>query len=251
MSAAGAENTQSFSAVEFHESGEQWFQALISLDYRSCRRKARLLPYPCAGTEIARPPFHRRRLNFGANEAMRGGDGSEHIKEINGCFYRLEDAVMTNKTGTAMAPMKAIREMMGFDPFRRFPERFFEGFDPFLTFGGENWSLVTWAPACDIYENNNEIVVKVELPEVKREDVRVSIENNILTIHGERKLTEETKKENYHRVERNYGEFTRSFTLPGFVDTNKVNAEFKDGILRVTLAKREEAKPKQVEVKVK
>ena len=158
---------------------------------------------------------------------------------------------MTNKTGTAMAPMKAIREMMGFDPFRRLPERFFEGFDPLRTFGGENWSLATWAPACDIYENNNEIVVKVELPEVKREDVLVSIENNILTIHGERKLSEETKKENYHRVERNYGEFTRSFTLPGFVDTNKVNAEFKDGILRVTLAKREDAKPKQVEVKVK
>jgi len=94
-------------------------------------------------------------------------------------------------------------------------------------------------------------VVKVELPEVKREDVRVSIENNILTIHGERKFSEETKKENYHRVERNYGEFTRSFTLLGFVDTNMVNAEFKDGILRVALAKREEAKPKNVEVKVK
>jgi len=182
---------------------------------------------------------------------MRGGDGSERIKEINGCFLRLEDAVMTDKTGTAMAPMKALRELMGFDPFRRFPERFFEGFDPFMRFGGENWSLATWAPACDIYENNNEIVVKVELPEVKREDVLVSVENNILTIHGERKLSEETKKENYHRVEFNYGEFTRSFTLPGFVDTNKVNAEFKDGILRVTLGKREEAKPKNVEVKIK
>jgi HSP20 family protein len=158
---------------------------------------------------------------------------------------------MTNKSGTAMAPMKGLRELMGFDPFRKFPVRFFEGFDPFPTFGGENWSLGVWAPACDIYENNNEIVVKVELPEVKMEDVRVSIENNILTIHGERKFSEETMKENYHRVERNYGEFTRSFMLPGFVDMNKVNAEFKDGILRVTLAKREEAKPKYVEVKVK
>jgi len=140
---------------------------------------------------------------------------------------------------------------MGFDPLRRFRVRVFEGFDPFMRLGGENWPLATWAPACDIYENNNEIVVKVELPEVKREDVLVSVENNILTIHGERKLSEETKKENYHRVEFNYGEFTRSFTLPGFVDTNKVNAEFKDGILRVTLGKREEAKPKNVEVKIK
>jgi HSP20 family protein len=158
---------------------------------------------------------------------------------------------MTNKSGTAMAPSRSLRELMGFDPFRKFQEGFLEGFDPFRAFGGENWSLATWAPACDIYENNNEIVVKAELPEVKREDVRVSIENNVLTIHGERKFSEETKKENYHRVERNYGEFTRSFSLPNFVDTSKVNAEFKDGILRVTLAKREEAKPKQVEVKVK
>ena len=158
---------------------------------------------------------------------------------------------MTNKTGTAMAPSRSLRELMSLDPLRKFQEGFFEGFDPFRTFGGENWSLATWAPACDIYENNNEIVVKAELPEVKREDVRVSIENNVLTIHGERKFSEETKKENYHRVERNYGEFTRSFALPNFVDTSKVNAEFKDGILRVTLAKREEARPKQVEVKVK
>jgi HSP20 family protein len=158
---------------------------------------------------------------------------------------------MGNKTGIALAPSRSIRELMGFDPFRQFQERFFEGFDPFRTYGGENLSLANWAPACDIYETDNEIVVKAELPEVKREDVRVSIENNVLTIHGERKFSEETQKENYHRVERNYGEFTRSFTLPGFVDTSKVNAEFKDGILRVMLAKREEAKPKQVEVKVK
>jgi HSP20 family protein len=94
-------------------------------------------------------------------------------------------------------------------------------------------------------------VVMAELPEVKKEDVYVSIENNMLTILGERKFSEEMKKENYHRFERSYGEFMRSFTLPSFVDANKVNAEFKDGVLRVTLAKREEAKPKQIEVKVK
>src|SRR5262247_2426065 len=115
---------------------------------------------------------------------------------------------------------------------RKYPQRAIKIRSHFMTFSGENWSLATWAPACDIYENNNEIAVKIELPEVKREDVRVSIENNILMIHGERKLSEETKKENYHRVERNYGEFTRSFSLPNFVDTSKVNAEFKDGILR-------------------
>ncbi len=161
---------------------------------------------------------------------------------------------MANKSGASLAPARGAREFMGFDPFRPFEERFrrfLEGFDPFRTSGEENWSLATWAPACDIYETDNEIVVKAELPEVKKEDVYVSIENNVLTIRGERKFSEETKKENYHRVERSYGEFMRSFTLPSFVDANKVNAEFKDGVLRVTLAKREEAKPKQIDVKVK
>jgi HSP20 family protein len=125
------------------------------------------------------------------------------------------------------------------------------GLAPFGRLGEENWSLTTWAPACDIYETDNEIVVKAELPEVKKEDVHVSLENNLLTIRGERKLSEETKRENYHRLERRYGAFTRSLTLPNFADTSKINAEFKDGMLRVTLPKREEAKPKQIEVKVK
>ena len=146
--------------------------------------------------------------------------------------------------------------MIGFDPFHQMQERFHrmfgEGFEPFFRpTGEENWSLATWAPACDIYEGDNEIVVKVELPEVKKEDVTVSIENNLLTIRGQRKFEEDVKRENYHRLERRYGEFTRSFTLPAFVDTAKVNAEFKDGMLRVTMPKREEAKPKQVEVSVK
>lgn len=161
---------------------------------------------------------------------------------------------MSNKTGTALAPV-ATREFSAFDPFRNIEERmrrfFGEGFDPFKKLAEENWSLATWSPTCDIYENDNEIVVKAELPEVKKEDVNVSIDNNILTIRGERKFSEETKKENYHRLERSYGEFFRSFTLPAFVDAGKVNAEFKDGMLRVTMPKREEAKPKQIEVKVK
>ena len=161
---------------------------------------------------------------------------------------------MANKSGTALAPV-ANREKLAFDPFRNFEERmrrfFGEGFDPFNKSAEESWSLATWSPTCDIYETDNEIVVKAELPEVKKEDVNVSIENNILTIRGERNLSEETKRENYHRLERSYGEFSRSFTLPSFVDGGKVNAEFKDGMLRVTMPKREEAKPKQIEIKVK
>lgn len=161
---------------------------------------------------------------------------------------------MASKPATALAPTSN-RERALFDPFRNFEERmrrfFGEGFDPFGKTGEENWSLSAWSPACDIYETDSEVVVKAELPEVKKEDVKVSVENNVLTIHGERKFSEESKRENYHRVERSYGEFTRSFTLPAFVDTAKVNAEFKDGMLRVTMPKREEAKPKQIEIKVK
>ena len=94
---------------------------------------------------------------------------------------------MTNKSGAGLAPTKGARELMGFEPFRPFEERlrrFFEGFEPFRTSGEENWSLATWAPACDIYETDNEIVVKAELPEVKKENVYVSIDNNLLTIRG-------------------------------------------------------------------
>lgn len=161
---------------------------------------------------------------------------------------------MANKSTAALAPL-GTRGWLEFDPFRNFEERmrqfFGAGFAPLWRLGEENWSLTTWSPACDIYETDNEIVVKAELPEVKKEDVHVSIENNLLTIRGERKLSEETKRENYHRLERCYGEFTRSFRLPSFTDTGKINAEFKDGMLRVTLPKREEVKPKQIEVTVK
>jgi HSP20 family protein len=150
--------------------------------------------------------------------------------------------------------MKGFRNLAT-DPFRLFQQRlnrlFGEGFGMLTPEGEESWSLSAWAPACDIYETDHEIVIKAELPEVKKENVYVSFENNVLTIRGERKFEEEAKRENYHRIERSYGEFVRSFTLPTFVDTNKINAEFKEGVLRVMIPKREEAKPKQVEVKVK
>jgi HSP20 family protein len=93
-------------------------------------------------------------------------------------------------------------------------------------------------------------VIKFELPEVKKEDVEVKIEQNVLTLRGERKFEEKTDRENYHRVERRYGEFMRSFNVPLYVDAAKINAEFKDGALTVTLPKSEEARPKQINVKV-
>jgi HSP20 family protein len=150
---------------------------------------------------------------------------------------------------------KVLRSSTPADPFRELQHvlnrLFGSGFTLFFPEREEIWSLMNWSPVCDIYENENEIVVKAELPEVKKDDVHVEVENNVLTIRGERRFEEEAKRENYHRVERSYGEFMRSFTLPTTVDTDKINAGFKDGVLRLVLPKRAEAKPKQIEVKVK
>ena len=148
-------------------------------------------------------------------------------------------------TGTALAPRRSLRNLMK-DPLECWPRfnRMFEGL------GTEENALVAWTPACDIYETDKAIVLKVELPGINKEEVSVSIENNLLTIHGERKFQEETKRENYYRVERNYDEFFRSFTLPNYIEPAKILAEFKEGVLVLNLPKREEAKPKQVEIKV-
>jgi HSP20 family protein len=108
-----------------------------------------------------------------------------------------------------------------------------------------------WMPPVDIFENDNhEIVLKAELPGISREDLDIRVENNLLTIRGERKRDQETKQESYHRVERVYGTFTRSFSLPSTINTEKVGAEFKDGVLTVVLPAREEARPRQIQVKV-
>lgn len=157
-------------------------------------------------------------------------------------------------TGTALAPSKGLRNLLANDPFAFLPNRFnrlFEGLNAFAPFVEETFPLTTWTPVCDIFETSKEIVLRMELPGVKKEFVNVSIENNVLMIHGERKFEEEVKKEDFHRVERNYGEFLRTFTLPAYIEPNKINAEFKEGLLTVILPKRVEAMPKQIEVKVK
>lgn len=115
----------------------------------------------------------------------------------------------------------------------------------------EEWALGgAWAPAVDIYEHEGNLVLKAELPGIDPKDVDVQVENNVLTLRGERKFDSEVKREEYHRVERAYGTFSRSFTLPNVIDTGKIKAEFKDGVLRVTLPQREEAKPKQISIAV-
>ena len=114
----------------------------------------------------------------------------------------------------------------------------------------EALTVAEWVPLVDITEDDKEYLIKAEVPEVKKEDVKVSVQDDVLTIAGERKFEKEEKDKKYHRVERAYGSFHRSFTLPDDADAQKVVAEFKDGLLKVRLPKTEQAKSKSIEVKV-
>jgi len=114
----------------------------------------------------------------------------------------------------------------------------------------ETMTVAQWLPLVDITEDDKEYLIKVELPEVRKDDVKVTVESGVLTISGERKFEKEEKDRKYHRLERAYGSFTRSFSVPDDADDTKVSAEFKDGVLTVRLAKSEKARPKSVEVKV-
>jgi HSP20 family protein len=108
-----------------------------------------------------------------------------------------------------------------------------------------------WVPPVDIFETEeHEVVLKADLPDLKREDIGLTFENGVLTIQGERKVDQATQHENYHRAERHHGTFSRSFTLPNTVDATRINASYKDGVLTVRLPQREEAKPKQIAVNV-
>jgi len=108
-----------------------------------------------------------------------------------------------------------------------------------------------WSPAVDIVETEDELIVKADLPDVRLEDIDVRVENGTLSLKGERKFEKELADQGYHRIERSYGSFMRSFSVPSSVDTEKVSADYKNGVLTVTLPKKEAAKPKQVKVAVK
>jgi HSP20 family protein len=131
---------------------------------------------------------------------------------------------------------------------RDFDRLFREAFSP--VFGEGELSTRTWAPPVDIYENGDNLVLKAELPGIDPKDVEIRVEDNTLYLKGERKFEKEVKEQNYHRVERSYGNFTRSFSLPNSIDSDKVQAEYKDGILTLTMPKREEAKPKTIKINV-
>ena len=107
-----------------------------------------------------------------------------------------------------------------------------------------------WRPSVDIFEDDDKLVLSVEVPGIDKKDIKINVENNVLSISGERKFEQEEKKDNFRRIERRYGSFYRSFTLPRAVDTEKIEATTKNGVLEITLPKREEAKPRQIEVSV-
>jgi HSP20 family protein len=121
--------------------------------------------------------------------------------------------------------------------------------DSFERADGES-NLTAWAPAVDIYETEHELVVKADLPDVDPKDLDIRVENNILTIRGERKFEKKVNEENYLRVERSYGAFARSFTLANTVNSEAIKAEYNNGVLTLSIPKREEAKPKQIKVNV-
>jgi len=114
----------------------------------------------------------------------------------------------------------------------------------------EEANLTAWAPAVDIYETEHELVVKADIPEIKPEQLDIRVENNILTICGERKFEEKVSENNYLRVERSYGSFSRSFSLSNTVNPEAIKADYKNGVLTLSIPKREEAKPKQIKVNV-
>jgi HSP20 family protein len=116
-------------------------------------------------------------------------------------------------------------------------------------FGGDTFARGGWVPPVDILETGDKnVVVKIELPEMKREDIKVTFENNVLTIEGERTFENAGESEKYHRVERGYGAFRRSFTVPTTVDGSRVQAAYRDGVLTVTLPRREDTRPRQIEI---
>jgi HSP20 family protein len=130
------------------------------------------------------------------------------------------------------------------DPFRELAS-FFQNFEPT---GKDQLTSGSFVPPVDVYEDEQNLILKLEVPGVNEADLSVSVENNTLTIQGERKFEKEEKEENFHRIERRYGSFLRTFKLPNTVDSDKVEASYDKGILKITLAKRAEAKPRQIKV---
>ncbi len=139
------------------------------------------------------------------------------------------------------------------DPFRdlvSLRDKMNRLFEDAVTQRGEEKELVasSWAPAVDIYEDEGQLVLTAEVPGLSEKDVEIKIEDNVLSIQGERKLEKETREENYHRIERAYGSFYRSFTLPNYIDQDKIKAEHENGVVKITMPKKAELKPRKVRI---
>jgi HSP20 family protein len=145
---------------------------------------------------------------------------------------------------TRWEPMRELATLQ-----ERLNRMFGENFSPVGT--QESLAAGAFVPPVDVYEDDKSIRVKMEVPGIEEKDIDIRLENNLLTVRGERKMESETKEENYHRIERSYGSFSRSFTLPNTVNPEDVKAGYAKGVLTVTLAKRAEARPKQIKVEVK
>jgi HSP20 family protein len=138
-----------------------------------------------------------------------------------------------------------------YDPLSNFPATFRTFEDAVARMLNEPRGARPWSPSVDIFETENELILKADLPEVKLEDIEVRVENQTLTLKGERKFEKDESNRGFHRIERQYGTFVRSFTVPASVDAEKVAAEYKNGVLTVRLPKKEAAKPRQVKIEAK
>lgn len=147
---------------------------------------------------------------------------------------------------TTLSRWNPIREMQALQS--QF-DRLFEPFGTRLVAQPDEWASTTWAPPVDIEESNDTLFVRAEVPGVKPEDIDIRFENGVLTIRGERKFENATNDRNFHRVERAYGSFVRSFTLPSSVDADHASARYENGILELAMPKRDEAKPRRIEIK--
>src|SRR6266403_2608897 len=151
-----------------------------------------------------------------------------------------------------MEEMKMRTAISRFEPFptNSFQEQFNRLFSEAFDRSSDESSITTWAPAVDIFETEHERVVKADLPDIKPEELDIRVENNILTIRGERKFEKQVNENNYLRVERAYGSFARSFSLANSVNSGAIKADYQNGVLTLHIPKREEAKPKQIKVNV-
>jgi HSP20 family protein len=170
--------------------------------------------------------------------------------------HQIDIAGPNSKQSSTQEGDQIMTVLTRFEPFREFStlqdrvNRLFR--ETYSNQGGRDESLTTssFAPAVDVYEDEHTVTLKIEVPGIDEKDIDIRLENNTLTVHGERKIEKEEKEENYRRVERQYGSFTRNFTLPTTVDSEKVSANYDKGVLKIALPKKAEAKPKQIKVSV-